>query len=72
MLVIGVAAELPADRGRLRAGDLILGVVDGPSFSAEADFSAYVRPRAGQKIVFRVRRGNEEKRLTVTPEAYHP
>jgi S1-C subfamily serine protease len=72
LLAVEVSPKSPADRGRLRPGDLILGVVDGPTLTTQAEFGAYVRPRVGQKIVFRVRRGNEEKHLTVTPEAYHP
>ncbi len=72
LTVLNVVEGGPADRAGLREGDVILGVEDGPEFKGQKDFIEFIRAHPDQRIRLRVRRGNDEKTIRVTPEAYKP
>ena len=63
-----VSAGSPAETGGLKAGDQVI-LADGIALDAWADFVALVQARAGQRISLRVKRGQSDLYLEVTPEA---
>ena len=64
----GVSAGSPAETGGLKAGDQVI-LADGIALDAWSDFVALVQARAGQRISLRVKRGQSDLYLEVTPEA---
>ena len=63
-----VSAGSPAETGGLKAGDQVI-LADGIALDAWSDFVALVQARAGQRISLRVKRGQSDLYLEVTPEA---
>lgn len=66
-VVAEVRAESAAQAAGIEVGDIFVSV-DGVAVSTFSDVQRYVTPRADQPIVMRMRRGDEELDLTVTPE----
>ncbi len=64
--VIDVTEGGPAQRGGIRAGDILL-AIDGNAMRDWRDVSKYVRERPEKEMSVRVRRGGEELSLHVTP-----
>lgn len=56
--IIEVVKDSPADSAGLVAGDFIL-EVDGQNFIDEKDLRAYVNPRAGQELTYKIEREKE-------------
>ena len=63
-----VSAGSPADLGGLKAGDQVV-MVDGVAMDAWSDFVSLVQARAGQRVSLRVKRGQSDLYLEVTPAA---
>ena len=63
-----VSSGSPADLGGLKAGNQVI-MVDGVAVDAWSDFVAAVQARAGQRLSLRVKRGQSDLYLEVTPEA---
>ncbi len=70
--VVHVYPKTPAERAGFQAGDVVLGVEGGPSFADRREATQYFRSRPSQTFIVRVRRGNKEARLKVTPEPWVP
>ena len=66
--VENVAPNSPADRARLRRGDLIVGVGENPVRSTDDLLSLLDESAIGRDIELRVRRGKNELTLNVRPE----
>jgi regulator of sigma E protease len=64
-----VSAGSPADLGGLKAGDQVV-MVDGVAMDAWSDFVSLVQARAGQRVSLRVKRGQSDLYLEVTPAAF--
>ncbi len=64
-----VLPNSPAEKAGLKNGDVILGIKDGAIFNDVLDFTDFsYTTKPGQKIKFRVKRGNEEIIKIVTLE----
>lgn len=63
-----VSSGSPADIGGLKAGDQVI-MADGIALDAWSDFVTLVQARAGQRVLLRVKRGQSDLYLEVTPEA---
>jgi regulator of sigma E protease len=68
VVVTEIQAHSPAEAAGLRAHDLILSA-DGRTYTNPEDLTAYVRSRAGQKVVLTVRTDGSLHQLTVTPRS---
>lgn len=65
--VASVSADSPAQAGGFQTGDVLV-AVDGRPVATWDDVPDYVRPRAGQELLFTVERDGERVELAVTPE----
>ena len=66
LTVTEIQADSPAVTAGLRVGDVIL-AADERTFAVSPDLTAYVRSRAGNRVVLTIRRDGEERALPVTP-----
>ncbi|WP_018687798.1 RIP metalloprotease RseP [Ahrensia kielensis] len=66
-IVAEVRTQSAAEAAGIQVGDIFVSV-DGASVETFSDVQRYVAPRAETPIVMRMRRGDEELDLTVTPE----
>ena len=68
IVVQAVIAEGPADKAGLKGGDIVLSI-DGVKFDtlkAAVDLIRALKP--GKKAVFRIRRGEKERDISVIPK----
>lgn len=66
VIAAGISEKSPADLAGLEPGDVILSV-DGIPIRNENTLIAYVQGKAGQELDVRVRRGETEHSLKITP-----
>ncbi|WP_035266382.1 RIP metalloprotease RseP [Ahrensia sp. 13_GOM-1096m] len=66
-IVAEVRTQSAAEAAGIEVGDIFVSV-DGAAVETFSDVQRYVAPRAETPIVMRMRRGDEELDLTVTPE----
>ncbi|MFA5247678.1 MAG: RIP metalloprotease RseP [Patescibacteria group bacterium] len=64
--ILEVAQETPAATAELTAGDFIL-AVDGQSLVDEKDLRAYVNPRAGEELIYKIERDGNILEKKVIP-----
>ena len=67
VLIEGIEAGAPAD-GRLKVGDVILSVNGQRAGSSDDVVAAVSGTAPGEAAIFRVRRGDAERRISVAPE----
>ncbi len=72
LIAATVAEGMPAGRGGLRAGDVIV-ALDGEQVASEGDYDRVAATfRRGQPVEFRVIREGSERTLTITPGVRFP
>ncbi len=72
LVLTGVAAGGPADRGGLERGDVLV-AVDGRPVASEVQYDRVARGfERGKPVSYSVRRAGEERTLTVTPGTSFP
>ena len=71
LAIIAVQPNSPAEIAGFRPGDVILGI-DGNQYADIDEMIAYTKSRAGQPIVYELRRGRETLSRSVTPRENPP
>lgn len=72
LVAVSVAEDMPAWRGGLRPGDVIVAIAGSP-VASEMDYDAFAALfRRGQPVEFRVVREGSETTLTITPGVRFP
>lgn len=69
--IVAIEKKSPAEHAGFRPADVILSV-DGQKFSKIEDLIAYTKSRAGNKVVYELRRGKEIISRDVTPRTEVP
>lgn len=69
--ILEVVKNLPADISGLKPNDVILSI-DGQNFSEVGQIRDYINRNAGKQFSFKVRRGAEQKNISVASNAYPP